>query len=81
MVTVRYNPGYLAGRVEEVRRQAAPPDPRAVKWDCRGLARVAGGMTLFAEVASDGDPLFAPHGPDVAAPVPQLLGQRRKFRR
>lgn len=72
----RNNPAYLAGQVLEARQKAAaPPDPKAMKWECLGLARAVGGMVLYVELAAAGDPLFTPHAADAASLVPQLLSK------
>jgi len=71
----RGNPGYVADRVADARRVAeAPPAPRSMTRECQDLARAVGGLVLYAELAA-GDPLFAPHAPDAAALIPQLLAK------
>lgn len=70
----RDNPDYLAECVDEARQlAAAPPDPKEMKWECRGLARGVNRMLLYTEAAAAGDTLFAPHAADAAALIPQLL--------
>jgi hypothetical protein len=70
----RNNPGFLVSKVTEARlRAAAPPDPKAMKWECLGLARCIGGMILYAELAAADDPVFAPHCAVATSLVPQLL--------
>lgn len=72
----RDNQGYLASKVEEARQKAvAPPDPKAMKWECLGLARAVGGLVLYIELAAAGDPLFAQHVSDAVPLVPQLLSK------
>jgi hypothetical protein len=72
----RDNPAYLAGRVGDARQlAAAPPDPKATKWECQGLARAVGAMALYSELAAAGDPLFAPHAAEAAALLPPLLSR------
>lgn len=72
----RNNPGYLVCKVAEARqRLEAASDPKAMKWECVGLARSVGALVLYAELAAAGDPVFAPHAADAATLVPQLLAK------
>ncbi len=70
----RDNPAFLANQLVEARGRLAPAtDSGSMKWQCQSLARSVGSMTLFAELAAAGDPLFADLDPDADALVPQLL--------
>lgn len=70
----RDNPEFVAGSVKEARRVlAAPPEPRAMKWECQSLARAVGEMTLYAELGNAGDVVFAPHVGEAIAVVQPLL--------
>ncbi len=76
----RDNPGYLAEKITTAGQQlTAPANPKEMKWESRGLARSAGVMLLFSELAAAGDTLFAPYAKDAACLLPQLrtkLGDR-----
>lgn len=72
----RDNPDYLDECVNEARQlAAAAPDPKEMKWECRGLARGVNRMLLYSELAAAGDALFAPHAADASALFPQLLAK------
>ena len=72
----RDNPEYLVSRVAEAGETvAAPTEPRAMKMECQRLARAVGHMTLYAELAAGGDPVFADVGPEADRLVPQLLSK------
>ena len=69
----RDNPAFLVGRVTTAGQQlAAPVDPKVMKWECRALARSAGALLLFSELAAAGDALFAPLESEAVALLPQL---------
>ena len=70
----RDNPAFLDQQVIAARESvAAPSEPRAMKRECQVLARAVGRMTLYAELAAAGDPLFADLGPEAEALLKQLL--------
>ncbi len=72
----RDNPEFLEKKVAEAReRLEAAHNPKELKWELLGLARSIGTLNLYSELASAGDPIYAPHKTAANDLIPLLLSK------